>query len=81
MSKLKLLSYLAVFFMAFPSTSVLLASLNPDSAEACSTKLNPMLDWVQLGRSKPWVSFQGLPYPATLHMFGNMCGVVGVVLF
>jgi hypothetical protein len=63
-----------------PAVCVLFVfSLIPNYFEAMSLKASKMLDLIELGRGKPWVVFSGLPYPASLRLFGDACGVIAVL--
>jgi hypothetical protein len=58
----------------------LIFPLIPDYFEAISLKASKLLDVIELGRARPWVIFTGMPYPATLRLFGDVSGVVAVLL-
>jgi hypothetical protein len=49
--------------------------------EVMSRKAAPLLDIIELGRGRPWVLFTGMPYPATLRLFGDVSGVMAVLTF
>jgi hypothetical protein len=49
--------------------------------EAAARKAAPLLDIIELGRGRPWVLFTGMPYPATLRLFGDVSGVAAVFIF
>ncbi|MDR0457858.1 MAG: hypothetical protein LBH10_02340 [Burkholderiaceae bacterium] len=48
--------------------------------ETMSRKAAPLLDLIELGRGRPWVVFTGMPCPATLRLFGDVCGINAVLV-
>jgi len=79
--KLKLWEYIFIFLLIFPAACAgLVFPLIPDYFEAMSFKASNLLNIIELGRARPWVIFTGMPYPATLRLFGDVCGVVGVLI-
>jgi hypothetical protein len=54
--------------------------LIPDYFEAISLKASSLLDVIELGRGRPWVFFAGIPYPATLRLFGDVSGMASVLI-
>jgi len=70
--------YTLLFFQA--ACAGLIFPLIPDYFEAMSLKAGSLLDVIELGRARPWVIFTGMPYPATLRLFGDVCGVMAVLI-
>jgi len=79
--KLKSSDYVGYTLLFFPAACAgLVFPLIPDHFEAMSLKAGSLLDVIELGRARPWVIFTGMPYPATLRLFGDVCGVAAVLL-
>ena len=79
--KLSLWERIFLIIWIFPAVCALLIfPLIPNYFEAMSYKASGLLDVIELGRSRPWVVFTGLPYPATLRLFGDISSVVAVLL-
>jgi hypothetical protein len=78
--KFKSQNYIIYTLLIFSVACVgLVFPLIPNYFEAMSLKASNLLDIIELGRARSWVVFTGMPYPATLRLFGDMCGVMAVL--
>jgi hypothetical protein len=79
--KSKLQDYIGLTLLFFQTACAgLIFPLVPNYFETMSLKASKLLDVIELGRGRPWVIFTGIPYPATLRLFGDISGVVAVLL-